>query len=72
MRDLDDKIEADKFHSDGESEDNLHLVLLFDLELESSDNSDTEEVISVPKETLEYGTKKRCRICCGNELGADH
>ena len=39
LRDLGDEIEAEEFHSDGESEGNLPEVPLSDLELESNDNS---------------------------------
>ena len=49
LRNSVDEIEAEEFRSDDESEDNLPLVLLSDLEVESSNNFDTEEVISAPR-----------------------
>ena len=58
LRDLDDEIEAEKFHSDGESESNLPLVLLSNLKLESSDNSETEEVISAPRNRASHRSKR--------------
>ena len=58
LRDLDDEIEAEKFQSDSESEDNLPLMLLSDLELESSDNSETEEVISAPRNRASHRSKR--------------
>ena len=68
MRDLDDEIEVEEFHSDGENEDNLPFVLLSNLELESSDNSDTEKIISAPRNSriwhqkaLPYLLRKRSR-----------
>ena len=58
MRDLDDEIEDEKFHSDGESEGNLPLLLLSDLELETSDNSETEKVISAPRNKASHRSKR--------------
>ena len=58
LRDLDDEIEAEEFQSDSESKDNLPLMLLSDLELESSDNSETEEVISAPRNRASHRSKR--------------
>ena len=58
LRNLDDEIEGEEFHSDGESEGNLPLVLLSDLELESSDNSETEELISAPRNRAPHRSKR--------------
>ena len=58
LRDLDDEIEAEEFHSDGENEGNLPLVLLSDLELESSDNFETVKVISAPRNTASHRSKR--------------
>ena len=58
QRDLDDEIEAKEIHSDGESEGNLLLEVLSDLKLESSDNSETEKVISAPKNRASQRSKR--------------
>ena len=55
---LDNEIEAEEFHSYGKCEGNLPLVLLSDLELESSDNSETEEVISAPRNRASHRSKR--------------
>ena len=58
LGDLDDEVEAEEFYSDGESEGNLPQVLLFDLELESSDNFETEKVISAPRSRASRRSKR--------------
>ena len=58
MRDLDYEIEAEEFHSDCESEGNLPLVLLSDLELESSDNSETKQFISASRNRASHRSKR--------------
>ena len=62
LRDLDDEIKAKEFHSDSESEGNLPVLLLSELELESSDNSETEEVISAPRNRAWHRSKRLAEV----------